>query len=82
MNMPGFSADFSLKGASYSFSQRWRHQVATDGVQPALVCNPDCLDQCVMDCSDCDDLPNPASRARCRAFCIRQNAACRRRCCR
>jgi hypothetical protein len=82
MNMPGFAAESSLGGVSHTFWSEWKKRSDSGVVEPALVCNPDCLDNCLMDCSDCDDLPNAASRARCRSFCIRHNFGCRRQCCR
>ena len=81
MRMPGFDAERSLGGSSYPFRSTWSTRRTAVVVEPALVCDPDCLDDCAMDCSDCDDLPNAASRVRCRAFCVRQNAGCRRKCC-
>ena len=80
MNMPGFTAESSMNIAR-RLRGRWAQRATADAVQPAIHCDPACLDDCIMDCSDCDDLPTPGSRARCRAFCRAHNLGCRRRCC-
>jgi hypothetical protein len=81
VNMPGFTAELSLGGAVLSFRGQWTRQGPTDTVQAAIHCDPLCLDNCIMDCSDCDDLPTPAARGRCIRFCAAHNIGCRRKCC-
>ena len=79
--IPGFVAEASMNSGS-KFTGRWSSSPVVNGVGPAqLHCDEVCLDNCLLDPSDCDDLPNAQARARCRAFILRHNAGCRRRCC-
>jgi hypothetical protein len=80
MNMPGFSAELSLSSVAKSFGGRWRNPVAANAVEAAVHCDQACLNDCLFDLSDCDDLP-VRQRAQCRAFVIRHNLGCRRLCC-
>jgi hypothetical protein len=81
MQIPGFTAEHSLGPGQQGMQGIWAQPAAPNGVSPARVCNPTCLDNCEMDCSDCDDLPTPQSRARCRVYCFRHNLQCLRQCC-
>jgi len=81
MNMPGFGAELSLSPVTKMFGGRLRNPVAGNTVEAAILhCNQACLDDCLFDLSDCDDLPLP-QRAQCRGFVIRHNTGCRRKCC-
>jgi hypothetical protein len=81
MNMPGFTADASLRAAASRFGGRPGRHTAANAVMPALICDETCLIPCLEDLSDCDDVPYWA-RPACQGAVIRHNAACRRKCCR
>jgi hypothetical protein len=79
MLMPGFTAEASLYQSVAHYPALGTVGHASGGIVPAI-CDPDCLDNCLEDCSDCYDLP-----ARYRWICIRychlHNAGCIRHCC-
>jgi hypothetical protein len=81
MTMPGFTAEAALDRTPTFYRALARYARAGDGLQPATIhCNPTCLDNCLMDCSDCDDLP-VKFRAACIRACLQHNVRCRRMCC-
>ena len=79
MFMPGFTAEASLYRRSTQYAAIGTVGHAGGGVVPAI-CNPDCLDNCLEDCSDCYDLP-AQYRAACIRYCIRHNILCIHHCC-
>jgi hypothetical protein len=79
MNMPGFTAEDSLRRAIAGYHLAWDGVELGNTVRPQFLrCDQrcqDCIDNCP-DPGDCYDLPNPAARA----ACIRYASNCIRHC--
>jgi hypothetical protein len=80
MAMPGFTAESALDRTAGIFRAVTRYVRSGVGLQPAIHCDPICLDDCLLDCTDCYEVP-PKYRAACESHCRAHNVGCRHICC-
>lgn len=84
MNLPGFSAEASIRRMVLAHNLVWEFDRLRNVVWPQQInCDQTCLDACELPCPDAGDCPDgpPDLRNQCIRDVMACHSACRRQCC-